>query len=184
MKADRSEIAPSGPSRQKTGPKGRVPSLGATPFAGIAGLVVVLDQLTKWLVLANMPLHRSIAVIPGFFNLTHIHNPGGAFGFMATGSPGLRNLLFLGVATVAMGLIVYFYRSTPRNYPFLAAALALIFGGAVGNIIDRLRFGVVVDFLDFYVGAYHWPAFNVADSAITVGITIFIGHVVLGKMPE
>lgn len=184
MKADRPETAQSDPSRQKTGQKGRGPSLGAAPFAGIAGLVVVLDQLTKWLVLANMPLHRSIAVIPGFFNLTHIHNPGGAFGFMATGSPGLRNLLFLGVATVAMVLIVYFYRSTPRNYPFLAAALALIFGGAVGNIIDRLRFGVVVDFLDFYVGAYHWPAFNVADSAITVGITIFIGHVLLGKMPE
>ena len=184
MKADRPETAQSDPSRQKTGPKGRVPSLGAVPFAGIAGLVVVLDQLTKWLVLANMPLHRSIAIIPGFFNLTHIHNPGGAFGFMATGSPGLRNLLFLGVATVAMVLIVYFYRSTPRNYPFLAGALALIFGGAVGNIIDRLRFGVVVDFLDFYVGAYHWPAFNVADSAITVGITIFIGHVLLGKMPE
>jgi signal peptidase II len=184
MKTDRSETTESDTPREKTGEIKRAPSLGTGPFAGIAGLVVVLDQLTKWLVLDNMPLHRSIAVIPGFFNLTNIHNPGGAFGFMATGSPGLRNLLFLGVATVALVLIVYFYRSTPRNYPFLAAALSLIFGGAVGNIIDRLRFGVVVDFLDFYVGAYHWPAFNVADSAITVGITIFIGHVVLGKMPE
>lgn len=184
MKADRPETAEFDDPRQKADPKGRVPSLGAGPFAGISGLVVVLDQFTKWLVMANMPLHRSIAIIPGFFNLTHIHNPGGAFGFMAAGSPGLRNLLFLGVATVAMVLIIYFYRSTPRNYPLLATALALIFGGAVGNIIDRLRFGVVVDFLDFYVGAYHWPAFNVADSAITVGITIFIGHVLLGKMPE
>ncbi|WP_319526080.1 signal peptidase II [uncultured Desulfosarcina sp.] len=184
MKADRPETAESDNPRQKANPKGRVPSLGAGPFAGIAGLVVVLDQLTKWLVQANLSLHHSIAMIPGFFNLTHIHNPGGAFGFMATGSPGLRNLLFLGVATIAMGLIVYFYRSTPRNYPFLAVALAMIFGGAAGNIIDRLRFGVVVDFLDFYIGAYHWPAFNVADSAISVGIAIFIGHVILGKMPE
>jgi signal peptidase II len=184
MKADRPETVEPDPPRRKTGPKGRLPSLGAGPFVGISGLVVVLDQLTKWLVLAKMPLHHSIAVIPGFFNLTHIHNPGGAFGFMATGSPGLRNILFLGVATVAMGLIVYFYRSTPRSYPFLAVALALIFGGAVGNIIDRLRFGVVIDFLDVYLGAYHWPAFNVADSAISVGITIFIGHVLLGKMPE
>jgi signal peptidase II len=83
-----------------------------------------------------------------------------------------------------MGLIVYFYRSTPRTYPYLAAALALIFGGAVGNLIDRLRLNEVVDFLDFYIGSVHWPAFNVADSAITVGITIFITHVVLGKMPQ
>jgi len=144
----------------------------------------VLDQITKWLVLAKMPLYHSIPVIPGCFNLTHIRNPGGAFGFMAAGSQEIRNLLFLGVAVLAMGLIVYFYRSTPRTYPYLAVALAGIFGGAVGNLIDRLRFGEVVDFLDFYLGAYHWPAFNVADSAISVGITVFVVHVVLGKMPE
>jgi signal peptidase II len=83
-----------------------------------------------------------------------------------------------------MGLIVYFYHQTPRSHPYLSAALAMIFGGAVGNLIDRLRFGEVVDFLDVHLGAYHWPAFNVADSAITVGIAIFILHVVLGKMPK
>ena len=164
--------------------KDSIPSMGFKPFAMIVGLVVVLDQITKLLVLAKMPLYHSIAVIPGFFNLTHIHNPGGAFGFMATGSQDVRNFLFLGVSAIAMGLIVYFYRSTPKTYPYLASALAMIFGGAVGNLIDRLRFGEVVDFLDVYVGAYHWPAFNVADSAITVGITIFIAHVVLGKMPN
>ena len=159
-------------------------TMGFTPFAAIAGLVVVLDQITKWLVLENIPLYQANAVIPGLFNLTHIRNPGGAFGFMAAGSQGLRNLLFIGVSVLAMGLIAYFYRSTPKSYPYLGAALAMIFGGAVGNLIDRLRFGEVVDFLDVYVGAYHWPAFNVADSAISVGITIFILHVVLGKMPE
>ena len=175
---------PSGNSADEKRPAAAEPSLGLRPFAVIAGLVVVLDQLTKWLVLAKMPLYQSIPVIPGFFNLTHIRNPGGAFGFMAAGSQGVRNLLFLGVAVLAMGLIVYFYRSTPRTYPYLAAALAGIFGGAVGNLIDRLRFGEVVDFLDFYLGIYHWPAFNVADSAISVGITVFVIHVVLGKMPE
>jgi signal peptidase II len=159
-------------------------SLGLAPFATISGSVVVLDQITKWLVLENIPLYQANPVIPGFFNLTHIRNPGGAFGFMAAGSQGLRHLLFIGVSIIAMGLIAYFYRSTPKSYPYLGTALALIFGGAVGNLIDRLRFGEVVDFLDVYVGAYHWPAFNVADSAITVGITIFILHVVLGKMPE
>ena len=161
-----------------------VPPLGFMPFSMITVVVVLLDQATKLLVLAKIPLYHSIPVIEGFFNLTHIRNPGGAFGFMAAGSQGVRNLLFIGVSIVAMGLIVYFYRSTPKTYPYLASALAMIFGGAVGNLIDRLRFGEVVDFLDVYVGAYHWPAFNVADSAITVGITIFIAHLVLGKMPE
>lgn len=161
----------------------RPPSLGARPFAAIAGSVVLLDQLTKWLVLSQLPLYHAVTVIPGFFNLTHIRNPGGAFGFMAAGGQGVRNLLFIGVSIVAMGLIVHFYRSTPRSHPWLAVSLALIFGGAVGNLIDRLRFGEVVDFLDFYIGAAHWPAFNVADSAITVGVSVFIAHVVLGKMP-
>jgi signal peptidase II len=165
-------------------PDTRVLSLGATPFVLIAGLVIILDQITKFMVLTHVPIHRSVVVIPGCFNLTHVRNPGGAFGFMADGSQGMRNLLFVGVSMLAIGLIVYFYRSTPRTFPYLATALAMIFGGAVGNLVDRLRFGEVVDFLDVYLGTYHWPAFNVADSAITVGITIFIAHVVLGKMPE
>jgi signal peptidase II len=162
----------------------RQPSMGAGAFSLIAGLVVVLDQITKLLIMAKLPLYHSIPVIPGCFNLIHIRNPGGAFGFLAAGSPGLRNLLFIGVSIVAMGMLVYFYRQIPNTHRFLATALAMIFGGALGNLIDRIRFGEVVDFLDVYAGSYHWPAFNVADSAITVGITIFIGYVVLGKMPE
>lgn len=179
----RSGNSPARPERKAAG-NARLPSMGARAFSLIAALVVVLDQITKLLVLAKMPLYHSVAVIPGFFNLTHIRNPGGAFGFLATGSQGLRNLLFIGVSTLALGMLVYFYRQTPKSHRCLASALAMIFGGAVGNLIDRLRFGEVVDFLDAYLGAYHWPAFNVADSAITVGITIFIAHVVLGKMPE
>ena len=188
MKATRAETTESDSRSVTPGKKAvrgtPIAPLGFKPFVMIAGLVVLLDQATKLLVLAKMPLYHSITVLPGFFNLTHIRNPGGAFGFMAAGSQGIRNLLFVGVSIVAMGLIVYFYRSTPKTYPYLASALAMIFGGAVGNLIDRLRFGEVVDFLDVYVGAYHWPAFNVADSAITVGITIFIAHLVLGKMPN
>jgi signal peptidase II len=188
MKTNPTDTRPSGnpsdgPVQPAAGQAPR-PSMGAAPFALIAGLVVLLDQATKLLVLAKMPLYHSIPVIPGFFNLTHIRNPGGAFGFLASGGPGIRNLLFIGVSAVAMGLIVAFYRSTPRTHPYLASALSLIFGGAVGNLIDRLRFGEVVDFLDVYVRTYHWPAFNVADSAISVGITIFIVHLVFGKMPE
>jgi signal peptidase II len=188
MKTSQPENAPSGspwvPPGKKSAREAPISHMGFKPFMMITGLVVLLDQATKLLVLAKMPLYHSITVIPGFFNLIHIRNPGGAFGFMAAGSQGLRNLLFVGVSIFAMGLIVYFYRSTPKTHPYLASALAMIFGGAVGNLVDRLRFGEVVDFLDVYVSTYHWPAFNVADSAITVGITIFIAHLVFGKMPE
>ena len=152
-------------------------------FSIISLGVVVLDQVTKILVLRHMPLHDSIAIIPGFFSLTHVHNPGGAFGFMAQHSSPLRHWLFLLAAFFALGMILYFYHQTPRTHPFFGFALALIFGGAIGNLIDRLRFGEVVDFLDVYIGYMHWPTFNVADSAVTVGVVVFLFHVVTKKMP-
>ncbi len=150
----------------------------------IAGSVVILDQITKAVILNQLPLYRSIPVIPGLFNITHIHNPGGAFGFLADQSPWVRKTVFLFMSSAAVVLVLYFYHNTPRTHPWLAAGLALIFGGAIGNLIDRFRFGKVVDFLDFYLGNAHWPAFNVADSAITVGVTIFLIHLVFNKMPE
>mgnify|MGYP001073358475 CR=1 FL=1 len=150
----------------------------------IAGAVVILDQITKAVILNQLPLYRSIPVIHGFFNITHIHNPGGAFGFFAEQSPWVRKIVFLFMSSAAVVLVLYFYHNTPRTHPWLAAGLALIFGGAIGNLIDRFRFGKVVDFLDFYLGSAHWPAFNVADSAITVGVTIFLIHLVFNKMPE
>ena len=153
-------------------------------LAVIAGLVVMLDQITKAAVLNKLPLYHSISLIPGFFSLTHIQNPGGAFGFMSHHSSSLRSIVFLLISFVAICFIFYFYKNTPKTHPLLANALALIFGGAVGNFIDRIRFGKVVDFLDFYIGNYHWPAFNVADSAISVGVFILLFHLLLKKMPE
>lgn len=155
-----------------------------TKLAGVAGVVIILDQITKAAILIKLPLHHSISVITGFFNLTHIHNPGGAFGFLANQSSSLRSLIFLLVSILAIGLVYYFYKNTPKTHTWLATGFALIFGGAIGNLIDRIRFGKVVDFLDFYVGNYHWPAFNVADSAITVGIAIFLFHLLFKEMPE
>jgi signal peptidase II len=146
--------------------------------------VVVLDQITKAVVLSTMRLYESIPVIPGLFNLTHIHNPGGAFGFMARQSETVRTLLFVVAALAALVLIFFFYRRVPASHPLLASGLALVFGGAIGNLIDRIRFGSVVDFLDFYLGEMHWPAFNVADSAVTVGMLIFVYHILLNKLPE
>lgn len=153
-------------------------------LAGVAGAVVVFDQITKAAILNSLPLYCSIEVIPGLFSLTHIHNPGGAFGLLASQSSSVRNIIFILISSLAAGLIFYFYRNTPGTHPLLATGFALIFGGALGNLIDRVRFGKVVDFLDFYIGNYHWPAFNIADSAISVGVAIFLFHIVFKNLPE
>jgi signal peptidase II len=150
----------------------------------IAGVIVLLDQFTKVLVLRYLPLYHSVTVIPGFFDLTHVKNPGGAFGFLSGSDPRLRSVVFLFFSFLAVGLILWFYYKTPATHPYLTGAFAMIFGGAVGNLIDRVRFGKVTDFLDFFVGNLHWPAFNIADSAITIGIGIFLLHLLLKKMPE
>ncbi|MGD9221818.1 MAG: signal peptidase II [Desulfobacteraceae bacterium] len=152
-------------------------------FSMVALVVVLLDQISKTWILAKVPLYHSIPIISGFFSITHVHNPGGAFGFLAQNGSPLRHWVFLGAAALALAMILYFHHQTPRSHPYLALGLSLIFGGAIGNLIDRLRFGEVVDFLDFYVASYHWPTFNVADSAVTVGVGIFIAHIVLKKMP-
>lgn len=150
----------------------------------ISGGIVVLDQISKAMVQNALPLYHSITVIPGFFDITHVHNPGGAFGFLAGASRTVRTLMFLVVSLLAVVLILWFFFNTPSTHPWLAGGFALILGGAAGNLIDRIRFGKVIDFLDLYVGNLHWPAFNVADSAITVGIGIFIAHLFLKKLPD
>ena len=153
-------------------------------LAGVAGLIVIVDQITKALIVKSMPLYHSVPVIPGFFNITHIQNPGGAFGFLANQSSSLRTIVFLLISSLAVGLIFWFYKNTPKTHPWLANAFAMIFGGAIGNLIDRIRFRKVVDFLDIYLGDLHWPAFNIADSAISIGIAIFIYHLLFKKLPE
>lgn len=146
--------------------------------------VVLLDQITKWLIVGYLPLYTHITVIDQFFNITHVLNPGGAFGFFAEQSPGIRKFIFLFLSSGVALFVLWLYRKTARSHIFLSYGLALIFGGALGNLIDRFRFGKVVDFLDFYVGALHWPAFNIADSAISIGMGILIYHVVFNKLPE
>jgi signal peptidase II len=153
-------------------------------LAVITGLIVIVDQASKAVILKQLPLYRSIPVIPGFFNMTHVQNPGGAFGLLAGQPSVLRNIVFILVSTLALGLVFYLYKTTPKTHPLPAFGFALIFGGAIGNLIDRVRFGKVVDFLDVYVGNLHWPAFNVADSAITIGIGIFLFCVVFKKLPD
>ena len=133
--------------------------------------VMVLDQWTKWLVEVHLPHHASEPVIDGFLNMTHVRNTGVAFGLFASDGNGTNwTLTILGlVALTAVG--VYFWLA-PSKDRWLLVALALVVGGAVGNLIDRIASGAVTDFIDIYVGAHHWPSFNVADSAITIGILL------------
>lgn len=137
-----------------------------------AVLVVVLDQLTKALVLGHMTLHESIPVIDGFFSLTYVRNTGAAFGIFAGRSAAVRVPALLGVAVLALGVLLWFVRTIPADRSVVIAACGGVLGGAIGNMIDRAAYGEVIDFLDVYVGSYHWPAFNVADMAITVGVIV------------
>ncbi len=137
-------------------------------FMLVAGAVLVLDQATKTWVLENLYLYQHLTVIPSFFNITHVTNTGAAFGFMA-GQEKWRHVFFQVVSVVALGGLFYVYVTAGRKTGWLFWGCSMVFGGACGNLIDRIRFQHVVDFLDFYLGTYHWPAFNVADAAITVG---------------
>ena len=141
---------------------------------GIAAFVVIIDQFTKLWIMANFALHEQQNVIPDLFDLVYVTNTGAAFGFLAGSKSGLRQLFFLGVGIIALVVIVFAYGHLKKQGKIFVYSLGLIAGGAIGNLIDRVRFGSVVDFLDFYLGSHHWPAFNVADSAITVGVGLFM----------
>jgi len=139
-----------------------------------AVVLVLLDQLTKALVVSNLQLHDSVPLINGFFNLVHVRNPGAAFGFLAKSPAWFRSVFFIAVTIAAILLILYYLKQTGDADKIQVVALSFIFAGAVGNLIDRIRFGEVVDFLDVYVSTHHWPAFNVADSAISVGAVLLL----------
>ncbi len=151
---------------------------------GIAALVVIIDQLTKLWIMTNVGIYEQQNIISGFFNLVYVTNTGAAFGFLAGSKSWLRQVFFVGVAVLALGIIVYAYGHLKKQGKIFVYALGLIGGGAIGNLIDRLRFGSVVDFLDFYLGSYHWPAFNAADSAITVGVGLFMLGTLLQHLEE
>ncbi len=133
--------------------------------------VLVADQWTKWLVELHLPHHSAHPVVPGFLNLTHIRNNGVAFGLFA-GDGGGNPWLLTALGLAALGAVLaYFWLASSRDRVLLVA-LALVVGGALGNLIDRVASGAVTDFVDVYVGVHHWPAFNVADSAISIGIVL------------
>ena len=159
--------------RKASGPKETFQS-PAGLLVALAGGTLLLDQVTKFVIARFLPLYTHQEVVPGFFNLVHVRNTGAAFSFLA-GSPTLgRQVFFIGVGVVAAGGLLYLYRTTGGRGKAKRAALALILGGAPGNLVDRVPVGGVVGCLVFPIGPYHWPAFNVADSAITVGAGILL----------
>lgn len=150
-------------------------------LALIAGATIALDQISKLFIQKSFRLNESVVVIQRFFSLTYIRNPGAAFGLFADRPDGFRTIFFLVISIIALSLLVFFFRQLPKEDTSALISISLLFGGAIGNLIDRVRLGEVVDFLDFYVGAFHWPAFNVADSAITVGISLLMLNLFLAK---
>ncbi|MCP5115385.1 MAG: signal peptidase II [bacterium] len=142
----------------------------------LALVIVVLDRITKLWIQAKVSLYDVHNVIPGLFDIVHTENKGMAFGLFSEGESTLRTVLLVGVASVVLVFVVISIWRTPRELPpgqrYIRLSLGLILGGAVGNLYDRIVRGSVTDFLDIYVGEHHWPAFNVADSAITIGAVL------------
>lgn len=146
-----------------------------------AAAVIALDQITKAAISSRFVMHESFPVINGFFNLVYVMNPGAAFGFLASASATFRYIFFIGITCLALVLIIYYLIKNEKGSIISVISLTLIFGGAIGNLIDRIRFGEVVDFLDFYISTFHWPAFNVADSAISIGAALMIWEIIFGS---
>ena len=150
----------------------------------VGGIVLILDQAVKWLALRRLPPGVPMSVIDGFFSLTLVMNPGLAFGMLGTVPRGWRWVVAL-LSIAALGVLAAVAtRLLPEGGRVAAIAVGMIFGGAAGNLIDRARFGAVVDFLDFYWRGWHWPAFNVADSAISVGVALLALRMLTAPPPQ
>jgi len=142
--------------------------------ASIVGGILFLDQVTKTLIAQSLEIGQHVPILAGFFDLTHMRNPGAAFSFLAQAPEWFRQPFFLVATGVAIVALLFFILYAQEEGTLLVVAAASILGGAIGNLIDRLLYGEVIDFLLFYWRDWAWPAFNVADSAITVGAALLI----------
>lgn len=141
----------------------------------MSGLVVALDQLTKFLVISRLRLSEGQSIIEGFFHITRVHNKGAAFGIFTTLPEHIREPFLFALPTLTLAIILVIFTRVRGEQLATIYALAMIVGGALGNIADRLRLGYVVDFLDFHwKNSYHFPAFNIADAGISVGVTLLL----------
>ena len=149
------------------------PKPNALPWLGLSALLIGLDQWSKWLAIRHLEYLRPVPVIDGFWNWTLVHNYGAAFSFLSDAG-GWQRWFFTALAVLIGGGLVVWLARTPRSDWRTALPFALVIAGAFGNLVDRLRFGYVVDFVDWYAGSYHWPAFNVADACIVVGAVLLV----------
>lgn len=144
-------------------------------------IIVVIDQSTKLYIAKTLPLHQSIEVIKGYFDIIHIRNRGAAFGLFSGMEGTFVTIFFIIISLIAISVILFSFTQIERDNYLAHGGLFLILGGAVGNLIDRIWHGEVVDFLDLYWHDYHWPAFNIADAFITVGVGILIWEMVIAS---
>lgn len=145
----------------------------ALPWLALSALLIAVDQASKWLAVDRLRFQEPVAFIPGFWNWTLTHNTGAAFSFLADAG-GWQHWLFIGLAlAICVGLVISLKRTARRDWKS-ALPFALVIAGALGNVIDRLRFGYVVDFIDWYWKDFHWPVFNVADSCIVAGAILLL----------
>ncbi len=140
----------------------------------IVGIILVFDQATKWLVASTLRVHESVTIIESFFQLTHARNPGAAFSLFAQAPASFRQPFFFVTTLIAVGVLLVLLRRVEASQTLTLVAIAGILGGALGNFIDRLLYGEVIDFLLVHWQQYYWPAFNVADSCITVGVVLLL----------
>jgi len=153
------------------------------PYLTISLIIITLDQLSKIWVLKNIALYNSIDIIQGFFRLFHIRNTGAVWGLLDRNNPTITLLLTI-FSILALLLMYWIFHKTDRACRLDLIALSMIMGGAVGNILDRIRFGYVIDFIDLYYRSHHFPTFNVADSSLTVGVSILIFSILFKRCPE
>ena len=149
-----------------------MPKFPMLKWLGLSFLAVLLDQLSKLLIADNMQLYQSINIMP-YVNLTYVHNTGAAFSFLSEAG-GWQRWFFAALAIVIGSVSAVWLSRLKAHETLMAVSLSLVLGGAIGNLIDRLAYGYVIDFLDVYVQTWHWPAFNVADSAISLGVVLML----------
>jgi signal peptidase II len=154
-------------------------------LAAFSLLIVALDQILKVYIHTHYQLSESTPIIPGYFNITYVRNLGAAFGFLADSHIDFREIFFLSMPPIALTVILIIFRGVPEDDKTQIFALSAVFGGAIGNYIDRIRFRYVIDFLDFHFqDKYTWPAFNIADSAIVCGVGMLLILMLFEKKKE
>ena len=146
--------------------------------------LIVIDQYTKFMVTLHIPINYSIKVVEGFFNLTHIRNSGVAFGIFSDQNSELKPYLLIFVSIIAIIAILVIFHQSGKNKKIAQTGLVLVFSGAIGNLIDRVLHKEVIDFIDFFIDNQHWPAFNIADSCITIGVMLMIADMLVGDGPS